>query len=114
MIAGTWTDPAALARVMGDIETYRTQQRQVRDAAIRAQQQREEGVASLRGHGIPDSDPLFATVAKAPAEAPDGGSGDGGTMTRKQAFTRLQANSTATEGIPEEYVEDFKRSSAAW
>lgn len=94
-----------LASVMGDIERFRTQQRNQREAAIREAADRQSvGIGRLRGV-MPSNDGLFgASAAGAPAEPVP--------MSRGQAFDLLRAGGSR-DGVSAEFLADFEVSKQA-
>jgi hypothetical protein len=104
----TYVDPADLARMLTDMDTWRAQQHSLREADQRAAQRRADGVASLRGH-LPDNDPVFG--ATAPGVAPTGAATVDRDMSRQAAYARLSAGGSR-DGIPDALLADWDRTIA--
>jgi hypothetical protein len=101
-----------LAEVVRDIERWRLEGREKREAAIReAQELQATGVARLRGAGVlPADDPLFRAVG---ATQPEPG---GAELTRQKVFAHLNAG-RRRDDLPAEaagYIADWERSRSAW
>ncbi len=97
-----------LAQVVLDIEHYRTQQRDQREAAIREAADRQSiGIGRLRGH-LPASAGIFGESAASAGAAP-------AQMTRGQAFDLLRAGGSRA-AVSAEHLADFEvsRSALGW
>ncbi|MDE2580221.1 MAG: hypothetical protein KGL52_01165 [Rhodospirillales bacterium] len=103
---------SGLAEATRDIERWRAEQRNQREAAIREAAERQAGAIERLRSVMPSDDPIFGKRA-AGATQPVPGAAE---LTRQKVFAHLNAGRRRDELPAEaaEFVADWERSRSAW